>query len=47
MGIVASDVKGLAGKGKGSGSRFDDGFYGRFRELDLDSVEEVREIREK
>lgn len=48
MGIVVSDVKGLAGKGKkSSGSRFDDDFYGRFSELDLDSVDEVREIREK
>ena len=47
MGIVASDVKGLAGRGKSSGSRFDDDFYGRFSDLDLDSVGEVREIREK
>lgn len=43
MGIVASDVKVLAGDAEKSGSRFDDDFYGRFSELDLDSVDEIRE----
>jgi len=47
MGIVIDDVKALAGESKDSGSRFGEDFYGRFKELDLDSVEEVREVREK
>lgn len=47
MGIVASDVSRLAGDEKKDGRRFSSDFYGRFSELDLDSVEEVREIRER
>ena len=47
MGIVASDVKVFAGGKKREGERFSDDFYGRFSDLNLDSVEEVREIREE
>lgn len=46
MGIIAEDVKSLAGESKDSAKKFGEDFYGRFKELDLDSVEEVREIRE-
>jgi len=47
MGIIASDVKRFAGGDKKGEERFSDGFYGRFSDLDLDSVEEVRKLREK
>jgi len=47
MGIVVDDVKALTGDSKDSGDRFGEDFYGRFKELDLDSVEDVREVREK
>jgi len=47
MGIVDGVVKALTGESGDSGDRFGEDFYGRFKELDLDSVEEVREIREK
>jgi hypothetical protein len=46
MGIVAGDVVRLAGAKDRDGKRFSSDFYGRFGDLDLDSVEEVREIRD-
>ena len=47
MGIIASDVVRFAGGRDKDSRRFKSDFYGRFSSLDLDSVEEVREIREK
>ena len=46
MGIIAEDMKSLAGESKDSSSRFGEDFYGRFKQLDLNPVKEVREIRE-
>ena len=47
MSIVASDVENLTGNKENGGDKNSDDFYGRFNDLDLDSVKEVRETREK
>lgn len=46
MGIYADDVAEFAGR-KATGGKLGDVIAGRFSDLDVDSVEEVRKLRER